>query len=122
MLKSQTEYKLKNPPDDAISTVRFGPNTNQFVLVSSWDCNVRLYDILSNTLRHKYSHDAPVLDCCFTVCLPTFTVQILLVQDASNFRTLCTLLVEDSTILSNRLISTLPLVSWKGDIKFSPFI
>ncbi|KAJ3663012.1 hypothetical protein Zmor_007324 [Zophobas morio] len=65
-MKSQTEYKLKSPPEDAISAVKFGPNTNQFLLVSSWDGTVRLYDVTTNNLRHKYTHDAPVLDCCFT--------------------------------------------------------
>lgn len=66
-MKSQTEYKLKSPPEDAISSVKFGPHTNQFLLVSSWDGNVRLYDVTSNNLRHKYAHDCAVLDCCFTV-------------------------------------------------------
>lgn len=66
-MKSQTEYKLKSPPEDAISSVKFGPHTNQFLLVSSWDGNVRLYDVTSNNLRHKYEHDSAVLDCCFTV-------------------------------------------------------
>lgn len=68
-MKSQTEYKLKSPPDDAVSAVKFGPHTNQFLLVSSWDGNVRLYDVTSNNLRHKYSHESPVLDCCFTVSI-----------------------------------------------------
>lgn len=67
LIKSQTEYKLKSPPEDAISSVKFGPNTNQFLLVSSWDGYVRLYDVIANSLRHKYSHNSPVLDCCFTV-------------------------------------------------------
>jgi hypothetical protein len=66
-MKSQTEYKLKSPPEDAISSVKFGPNTNQFLLVSSWDGTVRLYDVTTNNLRHKYAHESPVLDCCFTV-------------------------------------------------------
>lgn len=68
-MKSQTEYKLKSPPTDAISAVKFGPNTNQFLLVSSWDGYVRLYDVIANNLRHKYGHESqvsPVLDCCFT--------------------------------------------------------
>lgn len=74
LIKSQTEYKLKSPPEDAISSVKFGPNTNQFLLVSSWDGSVRLYDVMANSLRHKYSHDNPVLDCCFTVSNPCFTI------------------------------------------------
>lgn len=65
-MKSQAEYKLNSAPDDAISSVKFGPNTNQFLLVSSWDTSVRLYDVQANSLRHKYRHEFPVLDCCFT--------------------------------------------------------
>lgn len=67
LIKPQTEYKLKSPPEDAISAVKFGPHSNQFLLVSSWDGTVRLYDVGVNSLRHKYSHESPVLDCCFTV-------------------------------------------------------
>lgn len=65
LIKSQTEYKLKSPPEDCISSVKFGPHTNQFLLVSSWDCTVRLYDVTTNSLRHKYNHDSSVLDVCF---------------------------------------------------------
>ncbi|XP_060527059.1 mitotic checkpoint protein BUB3 [Cylas formicarius] len=73
MMKSQGEYKLKSTPEDAISSVKFGPNTNQFLLVSSWDSSVRLYDIGANSLRHKYIHDNAVLDCCFTDAVHAFS-------------------------------------------------
>ncbi|KAI4459662.1 mrna export factor and bub3 [Holotrichia oblita] len=73
LIKSQTEYKIKSPPEDAISSVKFGPNTNQFLLVSSWDSSVRLYDVTTNNLRHKYSHEAPVLDCCFTDAVHSYS-------------------------------------------------
>ncbi|XP_077992526.1 mitotic checkpoint protein BUB3-like [Glandiceps talaboti] len=59
------EYKLNQGPDDGISAVKFGPNTSQFLLVSSWDSSVRLYDINANIMRTKYTHADPVLDCCF---------------------------------------------------------
>lgn len=59
------EFKLNSPPNDGISAVKFGPNSSQFLLVSSWDTSVRLYDVTSNTMRMKYSHPTPVLDCCF---------------------------------------------------------
>uniref|UniRef100_T1IIQ6 Mitotic checkpoint protein BUB3 n=1 Tax=Strigamia maritima TaxID=126957 RepID=T1IIQ6_STRMM len=59
------EFKLNNPPTDGISAVKFGPNSSQFLLVSSWDTTVRLYDVSNNTMRMKYSHGAAVLDCCF---------------------------------------------------------
>lgn len=64
-----TEFKIKNPPEDVISAVKFGPHSNQFLLVSSWDTSVRLYDVSANTLRHKYNHESPVLDVCFQVFL-----------------------------------------------------
>lgn len=72
LIKSQTEYKLKSPPEDAISSVKFGPNTIQFLLVGSWDSSVRLYDVTANSLRHKYTHDSAVLDVCFQVTFVTF--------------------------------------------------
>ncbi|XP_013772382.1 mitotic checkpoint protein BUB3-like [Limulus polyphemus] len=63
--ETPNEYKLENPPTDCVSSVKFGPNSNQFLLASSWDCSVRLYDVISNTMRLKYNHSGPVLDCCF---------------------------------------------------------
>ena len=63
-----SEFKLKSGPSDGISRVRFGPNSTQFLLCSSWDGTVRLYDILNNTLRVKFAGSAqPVLDCTFQV-------------------------------------------------------
>lgn len=82
LIKSQTEYKLKSPPEDAISSVKFGPNTSQFLLVGSWDNSVRLYDVTANTLRHKYAHESPVFDVCFQVskyfCIQNSIVDVLL--------------------------------------------
>ena len=62
---NKSEFRLKDAPDDGISSVRFGPNSGQFLLVSSWDKNVRLYDVQSNNLRVKYAHQRPVLSCAF---------------------------------------------------------
>ncbi|XP_042909257.1 mitotic checkpoint protein BUB3 [Parasteatoda tepidariorum] len=59
------EFQLINPPTDLISSVRFGPNSNQFLLTSSWDAHLRLYDVTSNTLRMKTNSGRPLLDCCF---------------------------------------------------------
>jgi WD40 repeat protein len=67
MTESRTEFKLKTPPEDGISSVKFGPNSSQFLLVSSWDSTVRLYDVITNNMRLKYTHDRPVLDICFQV-------------------------------------------------------
>jgi len=65
MTDTKTEFKLKSAPEDGISRVTFGPNSAQFLLVSSWDKKVRLYDIVSNNQRCAYSHSEPVLDCVF---------------------------------------------------------
>jgi len=65
MSENRTEYKLKSPPEDGITNVTFGPNSSQFLLVSSWDKKVRLYDIVTNSPRCAYSHSMPVLDCAF---------------------------------------------------------
>jgi cell cycle arrest protein BUB3 len=58
---NKSEFRLKDAPEDAISSVRFGPNSSQFLLASSWDTNVRLYDVVNNNLRVKYSHGRPGL-------------------------------------------------------------
>lgn len=65
MGESPNEFKLNNAPADGISAIKFGPTSSQFLLVSSWDDSVRLYDIIANNMRLKYSHSAAVLDCCF---------------------------------------------------------
>lgn len=67
IMDKKTEIQLKNVPLDIISSVKFAPNSNQFLLVSSWDSKVYLYDVLNNTLRQKLSHDSPVLDIAFQV-------------------------------------------------------
>lgn len=66
-MTGSNEYKLNQGPEDSISAVKFSPSTAQNLLVSSWDCTVRLYDAVSNTMRMKYQHSAPVLDCAFYV-------------------------------------------------------
>ncbi|CAG0896943.1 unnamed protein product, partial [Cyprideis torosa] len=67
------EFKLKNLPEDGITAVKYGPNSNNYLVASSWDCSVRLYDPISNTLRTKYTHTRPVLDCCFQTLGKTFS-------------------------------------------------
>lgn len=72
-MTGSNEYKLNQGPEDSISAVKFSPNTAQFLLVSSWDSTVRLFDVVTNTMRMKYQHTAPVLDCAFYVS-PRFSV------------------------------------------------
>ena len=67
MGESRLEFRLKNTPGDCVNSVKFGPSSSQFLLTASWDKSVRLYDVISNTMRKKYHHNGAVLDCCFQV-------------------------------------------------------
>uniref|UniRef100_A0A1I8H9V1 WD_REPEATS_REGION domain-containing protein n=1 Tax=Macrostomum lignano TaxID=282301 RepID=A0A1I8H9V1_9PLAT len=69
----QTEVRLKEPPEDGISAVKFQPNSCQHLLVSSWDGSVRLYDVNKNSLRSTYYHQQPVLDCDFSEAARSFS-------------------------------------------------
>lgn len=62
---STNEYKLDDPPSDCIQSVKFGENSNRLLLSTSWDCTVKLYDVITNQLKTQYLHDAPVLDAAF---------------------------------------------------------
>lgn len=59
------EFKLSDPPTDCIQSVKFGPQSNNFLLTASWDSSVRLYDITHNNMALKYTHTGPVLDVAF---------------------------------------------------------
>ena len=80
MSETPNEFKLDNAPDDGISSLKFGPNTSQYLLVSSWDSTVRLYDVVSNQMRVKYSHSAPVLDACFQVIFGVLTSTMIILM------------------------------------------
>ncbi len=71
MGETPNEFRLDNPPEDGISSVKFGTSSGQFLLVTSWDTTVRLYDVVTNTLRVKYTGNEPVLDACFQVSKET---------------------------------------------------
>lgn len=77
-MTGSNEFKLNQPPEDGISSVKFSPNTSQFLLVSSWDTSVRLYDVPANSMRLKYQHTGAVLDCAFYVGVLRFRSCILL--------------------------------------------
>jgi len=72
-MADSSEYKLKSSPEDGISAVKFCPTSAPFLLVSSWDSSVRLYDVLSNSQRVKYHHERAVLDVCFQDALRSFS-------------------------------------------------
>ncbi|TVY65723.1 Mitotic checkpoint protein BUB3.1 [Lachnellula suecica] len=63
------QYELSNPPTDAVSSLKFAPDSPTRFLVSSWDKHVYLYEISvgeeDGKLIEKYAHRAPVLDVCF---------------------------------------------------------
>ena len=64
-------HELPSGPTDAISSVSFSPRSAPLLIASSWDTTVRLYDISKassageNAELVKFSHVAPVLDCCW---------------------------------------------------------
>ena len=63
-----TEFELDNPPEDSITRVRFQTkeiNGTNYLLCSSWDCSVGLYDVDENKLAAKYTIDEPVFDTTF---------------------------------------------------------
>ncbi|KAJ4972836.1 hypothetical protein NE237_006010 [Protea cynaroides] len=59
-----TSLKFENPIQDAISTIRFAPRSNN-LLISSWDSVLRLYDVDNSVLRLEAPAEAALLDCCF---------------------------------------------------------
>ncbi|CAL8092106.1 unnamed protein product [Calicophoron daubneyi] len=62
------QYKLSSLPNDGVSAVRFQPGkaAPQFLVASSWDCSVRVYDVASGSQRMIYQHSTPVLDTTFS--------------------------------------------------------
>jgi cell cycle arrest protein BUB3 len=60
---------VAQPPNDAISSLVFSTGTPNRLLVSSWDKNVYLYELVDGAdeakLVDSYEHRAPVLDVCF---------------------------------------------------------
>lgn len=68
-----SEFQLDDTPSDAISSIKFGHKSSQFLLATSWDSSVRLYDIDQNRLIHTFFHKKAVLDCCFGDSNKTFS-------------------------------------------------
>ncbi|XP_020218863.1 mitotic checkpoint protein BUB3.3 [Cajanus cajan] len=50
---------------DAISELQFAPHSNNNLLISSWDSNLRLYDVDASILRLQAPSQAPLLASCF---------------------------------------------------------
>lgn len=66
-MAKKTEVQVQYAPNDVISSITFAPQSNQFLLVGSWDGSCRLYDVIANNMRQKYLHSSPVLDVAFQV-------------------------------------------------------
>ena len=59
----KVEFELEKPPDDGITSVEFCPApASPFLLCSSWDCGLRLYDVQNNRQKAKIEH--PVRPFC----------------------------------------------------------
>ncbi|GAV76384.1 WD40 domain-containing protein, partial [Cephalotus follicularis] len=56
--------ELEKPIEEAVSRIRFAPKSNH-LLISSWDSNLRLYDVDSSALRLEATSEAALLDCCY---------------------------------------------------------
>ncbi|KAE8724605.1 Mitotic checkpoint protein BUB3.3 [Hibiscus syriacus] len=56
--------EFENPIRDAISRIRFAPQSNN-LLISSWDSSLRLFEVDCSKLRLETSSEAALLDCCF---------------------------------------------------------
>ncbi|KAJ4711419.1 Mitotic checkpoint protein bub3 [Melia azedarach] len=63
---------FENPITDAISRIRFAPQSNN-LLISSWDSSLRLYDVDSFQLRLEAPIEPALLDCCFQTDVVAFT-------------------------------------------------
>lgn len=65
------DVEVANPPTDSVSALRFSP-TADYLSVSSWDNNVRIYEVKENgTTEGKamFPHEGPALDTCWSpVC------------------------------------------------------
>ncbi len=63
------QFEAAQPPNDAISALVFAPGASKRLLVSSWDKNVYLYEVVNGSeeanLVGTFEHRAPVLDVCF---------------------------------------------------------
>ncbi|WCJ22174.1 Mitotic checkpoint protein BUB3.3 [Euphorbia peplus] len=64
---------FENPIGDAVSRIHFAPESNN-LLISSWDSNLRLYNVDDAMLRLEVPCQAALLDCCFQSESAAFSV------------------------------------------------
>jgi len=61
-----TDSLLTAPPGDGVSSMTFSPNSSDdFLLISSWDSTLRLYDIKLNIPLATHYFEGGLLTCCF---------------------------------------------------------
>lgn len=62
-LNPNNDFEVQPAVDDGISQVTFSPTPNNFLLVSSWDSKVRLWQVdrAAAIPKHVVSHNFPVL-------------------------------------------------------------
>jgi len=60
-------FSLIAHPAQSVSQLVFAPRERNELLVSSWDCTLRLYDVASNLPKATHTYGAPILDCCYDV-------------------------------------------------------
>ncbi|KAF8980646.1 hypothetical protein BGZ46_003917 [Entomortierella lignicola] len=68
MNKAPQDMEVQHPPTDGISEIQFSPQAD-FLAASSWDNNVRIYEIQANgssVAKTMYSHGAPALCCAWS--------------------------------------------------------
>ncbi|KAF9192208.1 hypothetical protein BGZ50_008726 [Haplosporangium sp. Z 11] len=68
MIKAPQDMEVQHPPTDGISEIQFSPQAD-FLAASSWDNNVRIYEIQPNgssVAKAMYSHAAPALCCAWS--------------------------------------------------------
>ncbi|CAN6844053.1 unnamed protein product [Brassica oleracea] len=61
---SGARLEFQNPIEDAISKLKFSPESNN-LLIASWDSYLRLYNVESSSLILQLYSRAALLDCCF---------------------------------------------------------
>lgn len=80
---TKNDVPLKDPPSDSISDIAFS-SAADFLAVSSWDNNVRIYEIDGSGQsqgKAMYKHEGPALSVAWTrVSHFRFTVEVSLVN------------------------------------------
>lgn len=66
--QQEKDIEVSQPPTDGVSALSWSP-VQDFLAVSSWDNNVRIYGVEANgttSAKAMYSHQGPVMDVCWS--------------------------------------------------------